>query len=107
MVLFSHKAYKAHDQHSKIFQWCNRGSYILGITNSFLIGHKAHSIGGNTYLNYKPSQLSVVGEVNDHRGKPTIATFLNQYDSQPYSKYLIFVSTEKYSSHPSSKKLLL
>lgn len=51
---------------------------------------------------YKSSQLPVAGKVKGLRGKLTAAAFLNQCNSQLHSEY-ISLSTDKYSSYPSTK----
>lgn len=48
----------------------------------------------------------MVVEATALRGGPSSVTFLNQYDSQPYSKYLTLWPTDKYSSLCSPKKLI-
>lgn len=48
-------------------RWCNSNTFVLELTNSYLIGLKAYLIGRNQCLLFKPSQLPVARKVIDHR----------------------------------------
>lgn len=59
-----------------IFQWYNSSTYILGVTNSYII-ICIWTSNLSWYCNH--SQLPVLAEVIDSRGEATAIIFLNQY----------------------------
>lgn len=65
-----------------------------------------HTQQEGTYTWYlKPSQLPQASEVKDFRGESTSSHFTNWHNSRLCSN-IIFIATEKCSSHLSTKKLL-
>lgn len=76
------------------------GDYILRITKSRLMGHKAIPILGNPYivckLTHWPRNLEDI-TIGGESTKPMAATFLNQYNFQLCSKYINL--TNKSSSY--------
>jgi hypothetical protein len=69
------------------------GDSISGVTNSYRVGFKVHSVQGNSCLILQSSQLLMSGKLTDPRGSTihyctTTDIFLNQYSIELYSKHL-------------------
>jgi len=87
IILHSCKFVKhKHGWTRKISTKVNSEAFAFGITDSCVIGLKAHSKGENSFLYYKPIKLPMTGNITDWRKDPTIGSFLNQYNFLLFSK---------------------
>lgn len=66
---------------------------MLVINNSCLIRSNSQLTGGKSCLALKHSQIPEISGDKDLRETPNTATFLNQYNSYTYSKYISLKST--------------
>lgn len=85
-------------------QWCNSGTFNLGVAKSCLIRGKTHSTEGKPCLVLTRTLVCypMIGDAIDIIEEPSITIFLNKYNFITAFSIFILTTTGKCSSNLSS-----